>query len=205
MNANSFRGRAVPVAALLLALIAVVAVVASGALGRAGDPADPIPSASPTPTSTPTSTPTRPAATPTPRPTPTAEPTESPADGNFEVDLDTVDDHDITILVDDATGTIVKVASGTPGDGMSVRWFDMKVENVDARTLRFTWVGLPVDEQIDLSVARDGGKLRLRFVQAAPPANSDAMGHDRELLVTFDEPVAAEDIAWSFEEGPDQG
>jgi hypothetical protein len=187
MNTSTFRGRALPAAALLLALVAVVAVVASGALGRAGDPGKPYPSAPPS--NPPTST---------PKPTPT--PSGAPANGIFDVDLKTVDDTDVTIVVDDATGTVVKASSGDPGDGMSVRWFDMKVENVDAKTLRLTWVGLPVDAQARLLVSRDDGKLRLRFFQPAPPINSDALGHDRILVLMFDEPVSADDVVYSFQE-----
>lgn len=197
MNAYSNRGRVLPAAALLLALIAVVAVVASGALGRAGSDG-PTPSAPPSASPTPT-----PEATPTP--TPPAQPSDEPADGIFDVDLDKLDDHDVTIVVDDATGTIVKASTGTPDNGMSVRWFDLKVENVDAKTLRLIWVGLPVDEEMPLSVTRKDGKLHLRFVQDSPPMYSDAMGYDRNLIVTFDQPVSADDVTFSFEASASTG
>lgn len=189
MNSISIRGRVLPAVALLIALVAVVAVVASGALSRAGDPGRPGPSAPPSA-----------APTPKPTPTPTPEPNETP-DGIFNLDLDTVDDHDVTIVVDDTTGTVVKVSSGSPRDGMSVRWFDMLVENLDATTLRLTWVGLPVDETVRLFVSEEDGKLRLQFAQAAPPINSDAMGYDRILVVKFDGPVSADDVTWSMQEG----
>jgi hypothetical protein len=188
---NSIRGRALPAAALLIALVAVVAVVASGALGRAGDPGQPTPSASPTPR-------------PTPKPTPSArpEPSESP-DGIFNLDLNTVDDHDVRIVIDDRTGTIVDARSGNAGDGMSVRWFDMTVENLDAETLRLTWVGLPRDETVRLFVIEEQGNVKLAFVQAAPPNNSDALGFDRIVVLKFDAPVRAEDVTWSMQEGLD--
>jgi hypothetical protein len=190
MNSTPIRGRALPVAALLIALVAVVAVVASGALGRAADPG-PSPSVPPS-------------ATPTPKPTTSPTPDPSPThDGIFNLDLDTVDDHDVKIVVDDRTGTVVDATSGNPGDGMSVRWFDMKVENVDADTLRLTWVGLPRDETVRLFVIEEHGKVKLAFVQAAPPNNSDAMGYDRILVLKFDAPVRAEDVTWSMQEGLD--
>lgn len=191
---STFRGRALPAAALLIALVAVIAVVASGALGRAGDPGTPTPSAPPS---------AKPTPKPTPTPTPTPEPSETPADGIFNFDLDTVDDHDVTIVVDDRTGTVVEVSSGNPRDGMSVRWFDMIVENVDANTLRLTWVGLPVDETVRLFVFEVDAKLKLVFAQAAPPVNSDAMGFDRIVVLKFDAPVRAEDVTWSMQEGVD--
>jgi hypothetical protein len=194
MNSNSIRGRALPGAALLIALVAVVAVVASGALGRAGDPAGPTPSTPPS--GSPTST-------PKPTPSPTPEPSDPPADGIFTVDLNTVDDHDVKIVVADRTGTVVEVSSGNAGDGMSVRWFDMKVENLDAETLRLTWVGLPRDEAVKLFVSQEDGKVRLLFVQAAPPINSDALGFDRIVVLRFDAPVSADDVVWSMQEGFD--
>ena len=192
MNASFTRGRALPAAALLIALIAVVAVVASGALGRAGDPGRPTPSAPPSGT---------PSATP--KPTPTPEPSPTLPDGIFNVDLDTIDDHDVSLVVDDRTGAVVEVTSGDAGDGMSVRWFDMLVDNVDERTLRLTWVGLPVDETVRLFVFEESGKLKLTFVQAAPPINSDAIGFDRVVILKFADPVAAGDIEWSMQEGLD--
>jgi hypothetical protein len=189
MNSRSIRGRALPAAALLFVLGAVVAVVASGALGRTGG-AGPTPSAPPS-------------ATPTPNPTPTPEPTETPPGGIFTVDLNTVDDHDVSIIVDDRTGTVVEVTSGNAGDGMSVRWFDMKVENLDAETLRLTWVGLPRDEAVRLFVFEENGKPKLTFVQAAPPSNSDALGIDRIVVLKFDAAIRAEDVVWSMQEGVD--
>ena len=193
MNAYSNRGRVLPVAAVVLALIAVVAIVASGALGRAGS-AGPMPSATPSGTPKPT-----PVVTPTPTPVVTPTPSDEPADGLYRLDLTTVDGNDVAIVIDDQTGTIVKVSSGKPGDGMSVRWLDMKIENVDDRTLRLTWVGLPVDDEVELSVSRIGGRLDLRFVQPAPYPNTDAMGSDRVLVVEFDGPVSADDVSFSFE------
>jgi hypothetical protein len=186
MNTYSSRGRALPVAALLLALVAVVAIVASGAFGRAGDPGKPTPSAPPS-------------GAPTPTPKPTPKPSDKPAGPIFTVDLKSLDNNDVKVIIDDKTGAIVDAVSGNPGDGMSVRWFDMIVENVDAKTLRLTWVGLPVEEDIKLSVSRDDGKLRLRMVQASPPMNSDALGFDRVVVVTFDEPISADDVVYSFQ------
>ncbi len=192
MNAYSNRGRVRPVAALVLGLLAVVAVVASGALGRAGS-GGPAPSATPSGTPNPT-----PVVTPTPTPVVTPTPSDEPADGLYHLDLTTVDGNDVAIVIDDQTGTIATVASGNPGDGMSVRWLDMKIENVDDRTLRLTWVGLPVDDEVQLSVSPTDGKLDLQFVQPAPYPNTDAMGSDRVLVVEFDGPVSADEVVFSF-------
>jgi hypothetical protein len=184
---------ALPVAALF-AVLAVLVVVAGGALGRTAEPA-PTPSAHP---STPPSvTPTAPAS-----PQPTVEPTDDPADGPITVDLDNLTGHDVSVVVDDETGVLGGAVSGRPGDGMSVRWFDVTVENLDSTTLRVVWVGLPRDEQVQLSISEGDGTYRLGFVQAAPPANSDALGYDRILVLHFDTDVSADDVEVTFEEAP---
>lgn len=192
MNTYPIRSRSLPAASLLLALVAVVAIVASGCTPRGGDSGSGSPPSSP-PSNTPG---------PTAEPTATPEPTEEPSDGIFEVDLNTPDNHDVTVTVDDATGSLSDVVSGNPGDGMSVRWFDMKVENVDPNTLRLTWVGLPLDQDVKLFVETSGdGKLRLRMVQPGPPLNSDAIGFDRIISLTFDRPVSADDVLPTIQEG----
>jgi len=131
---------------------------------------------------------------------PTQVPSEPPGDGFFEVDLDNLTDHDVELRVDDETGALVEAESGTPGDGMSVRWFDAKVENVDDDTLRVVWVGLARDEIVHLGVSRIDGELVLGFIQQAPPPNSDATGFDRIVELSFSVPVRAEDVTVSFDQ-----
>ena len=172
-----------------LALISVLAV-ASGVLGRVG-PASPGASDTPAP-SAPVSSP-KPSAPPA---TPSAAPS-SPA-GVFSVDLKNETNHDVKLELKDATDSVVGASSGTPGDGMSVRWFDSKVENVDADTLRIIFVGLPRDEVVRLAVSEKAGKLHLDFVQDAPPAQSDAVGFDRILVIDFDHAVSADATVVTF-------
>lgn len=183
-------------------LAAVVALAANAAFG--GRAPSPEPSKPPVvvPTDPPSEEPTAPPTTP-PSDEPSEEPTEPPADGPTIVALENLTGHDVSIEIDDQTGRIVKAESGTPGDGMSVRWFDVKVENIDDDTLRVVWVGLPRDEVVRLAVSTVDGKLRLRFVQDAPPANSDAVGFDRILELSFDEPVRSEDVLTSVQESTD--
>jgi hypothetical protein len=204
MNSYSIRSRALPAASVLIAVVAVIAIVASGALARGGDSGPGAQPSSP-PSNPPTSVPTgTPEPTTAPTPDPTAEPTPEPNDGVFEVDVNTPDNHDVSVIVEDASGSITDVTSGNPGDGMSVRWFDMKVENVDPNTLQLTWVGLPFDQDVQLFVAmRDDGRLRLRMVQPGPPANSDAIGFDRVLNLTFDQPISADDVLPTIQESLD--
>jgi hypothetical protein len=183
----STRGQALAAFVIGLVIVAVVGVVAIRG-GASDDGPSPTPVASPT---------ARPSDAPTVPPTDT--PTDAPS-GDLEVDLDIATDHDVTVVVRDASGSVTDVSSGRAGDGMSVRWGDVEVVNVDATTIRVTWVGLPVDEVIDLTISRDGAAVTLDFVQDAPPANSDAVGFDRVLVIAFDTAVDPADVEVTFPE-----
>lgn len=188
MNRSSFPSRTALPVALLLAMTAVLVIVVGGVVGRGVDP-------SPAPSDAPSSPPTVPSS-----PQPTVVPTDDPADGPITIDLDNLTDHDVSVVIDDETGILDGAVSGQPGDGMSVRWLDVKVENLDSKTLRVVWVGLPRDEQVQLSISEDDGTYHLDFVQAAPPANSDAVGYDRVLVLRFDTDVSADDVEVTFKE-----
>lgn len=199
------RGLALSATALALALVAVIAFVAGGTLGRAGDPgSSPAPSDKPSPTPVVTPAPSAdPTPDPTPTPTPTPEPSDDPGDGFIRVPLNTGDNHDVTVIIDDRTGTITNAASGNPGDGMSVRWKDMKVENLGPNVLQLTWVGLPFDGDTHVFLYPEGGEFDLLVAQPLPPENSDALGFDRVLILTFDRPVSADDLTWIIQDGID--
>jgi hypothetical protein len=189
MHRSSLFSRATLAVGALLAATVLVVVV-GGVFGRDVAP-------SPAPSIPPSSAPSvEPGATPSPQPT--VKPTDGASDGPFKVALDNLTEHDVSVVVNDETGTLAGVTTGQPGDGMSVRWFDVKVENLDAGTIRVTWVGLPRDEEVRLLISGEGGAYRLRFVQAAPPANSDAVGYDRILVLRFHAAVDAEDVEVTF-------
>jgi hypothetical protein len=190
MNRSSAsRSLALPVSAIVLGLL-VVAGVAGGALGRGADMGSPSPSVEP---STPPSTP--------PSAEPSVAPSDDPADGSVVVKLDIATAHDVSVVIDDETGDLVKASSGRAGDGMSVRWYTMQVENVDAETLRVTWSGYSVDDELELRVHEVDGKVALSLVQAGPLPNTDALGADRVLILEFDGPVSADDVVTSVQ-GP---
>ncbi len=135
-------------------------------------------------------------------PIPTVAPSPSP-DGDVVVDLDIATDHEVTVVIDDRGGVITGASSGRAGDGMSVRWGDVEVVNVDDDTLRVTWVGLPVDAEVGLTVTADGSGYGLVFEQPAPPADSDAVGFDRVIVLDFAGPVSADDVDASVVEAND--
>ncbi|HEX5826265.1 MAG TPA: hypothetical protein VFY23_01995 [Candidatus Limnocylindrales bacterium] len=193
---NALAGSAI---ALALSLV----VVACGTTGAANPSATPgeSPVASP-------SAPAQPSAQPSPTPVPTPVITPKPdkpvvtpgpdgVDGaHFPLD---VPNGDVTLDIADPDGYLVDATSGTAKDGMSVRWGTAQVRNLDDRTIEVTWVGLPGDEAVTLVVRPAAGDgLILRFGQDAPPANSDAMGADRVVVLTFANPIAAERIVTDF-------
>lgn len=173
------------------AAVALAVVVGAVAFGAGRQPASsPTPTASPTPTPAPTSP-----ATPVPAtPVPTVEPLGVPP----VVVLDTIDDHDPRVEIDDQTGKLVDIRSGHAGDGMSVRWNTAKVDQVDPSTIQVTWVGFPGEDLVVLTVDANGGAPVLVFDQKAPYANTDALGSDRVLVLTFDSPVDASKVEVAF-------
>ena len=79
--------RTVPAILAAIVLLSALAVGATAVFGRTVTPAP-----EPSPTVEPSVPPTTP---------PTANPSPAPPDGVFEVDLDNLTDHDVSIVVDD--------------------------------------------------------------------------------------------------------
>jgi hypothetical protein len=193
-SSRATAGRVIAAGVVAIALAAIVGAVAFGA-GRA-TVSSPTPTSTPQPTAAPTASATPAPVTPgpaTPAPTPVAVGVPP------IVVLDTVQDPDPQVAIDDQTGTLVSIRSGHAGDGMSVRWNSSKVEQVDPKTIRVTWVGFPGDERVDLTItANDDDVPVLIFDQKAPYANTDALGADRVLVLAFDTPVDADKIDVGF-------
>jgi hypothetical protein len=181
------RTRAVRGAALSLGLATAVAVLAIGGSSRVSAD-DPSPSW-PAPVVTPS-----PIATPIPSPVVTPAPSQ-PAEAPDTIDLVDPLGHDVHVLLDDETGQVVRARSGRPGDGMSVRWYAVKLSLIDDDTIRLTWVGLPGDVEIGVAITEDGkGRLRIAISQPIPPRDSDALGVDRILELDLDRTVSADDV-----------
>ena len=178
---------AAPVAALALA--AVVAAC-SGSAAAPSSPASPAPSQAPT--HAPVATPA-----PTASPSPTPAPSSSPQ-AQAPVKLDVFLGHDVSVVVTDRGAGLVDARSGKGADGMSVRWGAANVGNLDPKTIEVTWAGYPRDETIGLLILPDGDGVKLRFGQAAPYPNTDAMGADRVMVFTFADAIAAADVAVEF-------
>jgi hypothetical protein len=191
----SRRGQAQPALAAVLGVVAAVGIVAAVLISRPNAAAEP--GASDRPSAAPTASPTAtPSAAPTAAPSadPTVEPTSTPSAGLGTIELRNATRHDVRLQVHDQTGDLEQVVSGSPGDGMSVRWHKAIVKNGDVDTLLVTWAGLPQDDTLDLGVARVDGEYLITIVQTGPVPNSDAMGEDRIVALTFDGPISAGDV-----------
>ena len=188
------RGRIQPVVAIAFGLIAVVGLATAVLASRPASPSLPaLPSAPPS--TAPTHAPT-PAPTTAPTPAPTTPPSTAPgAGGSLSVDLENATGHKVSILIHDETGKVAGAVSGKPGDGMSARWHDAVVKNLDDHSIAITWAALPGDDVADLGIASNGGAYHLTMVQRGPMPYSDAMGEDRVLVLIFDAPVAAKNVS----------
>jgi hypothetical protein len=178
-----------------IAAVALVAVVGAVALGASRQPSSaPAPSHSPKPSAVPAIPTTPVPATPVPATPAPSDPVGVPP----VVVLDTIEPDDPRVAIDDQSGTLVDVHTEPAGDGMSVRWNDSIVEQVGPKTIRVTWVGFPGAEQVVLTITADGGAPVLVFDQKAPYANTDALGADRVLVLSFDRAVDADEVEVAF-------
>jgi hypothetical protein len=182
-----------------VAAVAIVAVVALGGRGSGGSGAGvAIPSA--TPSSAPSVVPSAPPSTP-----PSSDPSGDADDPGSDampltVDLRNATGAAVRVDIVDRTGLLLGAESGTPGDGMSVEPNKIHVENIDARTLKLTWVDFPIDNALALFIDETAAGYRLLLIQPEPTAPTDAIGFDRELVLSFSEPVSVRQIQ-SFLQG----
>jgi hypothetical protein len=151
-----------------------------------------------------------PVATPEPKPVATPEPepvaTPGPTDGGDDaipltVDLETADGHDVYVDIVDRYGLLESAESGHPAEGMSVEPYTLQIENLDERTLKLTWIDFGIDNALELHFFQDGRIFVM--VQPDPDGDVDAMGFDRELILTFEEPISADDIDGFLQGGLD--
>jgi len=138
-------------------------------------------------------------ATPHPTSAPTNAAPSDPATARNVVTLATATDNDVTIEIVDESGTLREAASGTPGDGASVEPYTVTVANVDATTLRLTWVGGPCDALDQLAIDATGQ----RFLLVQPECPGDAVAFDRVLVLRFAEPIQAGDVEAILQDGLD--
>ncbi len=198
--AGALRPATLSLAGVAIAAVAVVAFAAGP--GRAADapasiPPAPISSAAPPAAQDPTPVPT-PVVSAKP---PVVDPTEVPGAKPTTVVLDTFDRSIVTVEIKDRTGSIVKAISGKPGDNPSAD--GLAIRNLDGRTLELTWVDFPIDNELTLFVDETDGNLQLLLIQPPPTGVTDAVGMDRQLILTFDHDVDASSVVGIIQEGQD--
>jgi hypothetical protein len=122
----------------------------------------------------------------------------------IRVDLQVVDGHnEVYVDVVDRSGLLVDAETGTPADGASVDYDAVEVENLGAKTLRLTWTDYPIDNALALFIDETEGGLQLVLVRPDPTGVTDAIGMDRELVLTFASPVSAGDVRAFVQDGLD--
>jgi hypothetical protein len=119
------------------------------------------------------------------------------------VDLANATGAAVHVDIVDHTGLLVDAASGTPGDGASVEGYTLAAVNVDAKTIKLTWIDFPIDNGLSLYIDRINGHLRLLLIQPEPSGTTDAIGFDRELVLTFSQPVSAGSVETFLQGGLD--
>jgi hypothetical protein len=179
--------------------VAIVAIVAFAGHGSGGSGAGvAIPSA--TRSSAPSVVPSAPPSTPPPS-DPSGDADDPGSDAMpLTVDLRNATGAAVRVDIVDRTGLLLGAESGTPGDRMSVGLNKIQVENIDARTLKLLWVDFPIDNALALFIDETAAGYRLLLIQPEPTAPTDAIGFDRELLLSFSEPVSVRQIQ-SFLQG----
>ena len=228
LNRGPRSAQIIPIAAITAGavLVSVLAVTAFGGFGGGRDgrgngnggvgapPASPshspshapipAPTAKPPADPTPIATPVPPVETPAP---PVATPVPDEPDGHdaipIKVDLETVNGADVYVDIVDGTGRLVGAKSGHPAEGQSVGQYMMEVENLDANTLKLTWVDYPIDNALALFISEDEGGLRFVLVQPEPTGPTDSIALDRELILSFSGPVSAADVQTFVQDGLD--
>ena len=188
----------IPLAAIAAgaALVAVVAFAAVGGgrgdgNGQSGIAAPPATAAPPAPSKAPT-------------PKPTAEPTDDGSDAMpIRVDIETVAGGAVYVDIVDSTGYLVGAKSGTPAEGQSVGQYTLEVENLDATTLKLSWVDYPIENALTLYIDEHDGAIRLLLIQPAPTGPTDAIALDRELILSFSRPISADQVESFLQEGLD--
>jgi hypothetical protein len=194
---NPISRRLPPLASLLLAGSVVLVAATCAAVGTGDPSATPgaPASASPTVVPSPTGTPVPATATPAPSQAPSAKPTDADTDPGsdaipMKVDLVTPYHDKVYVDIVDQSGKVVGGTSVMPGDGGTVAHGTVKVENIDARTLRLTWTDMPGDNAVALYI----DKSLTHFVLVQPEHAGDTIPVDRILILKFSQPVSARNI-----------
>ena len=121
----------------------------------------------------------------------------------IKVDLENVSGADVYVDIADTTGLLVNAVTGGPAEGQSVAPYTLNVENLDATTLKLTWVDYPIDNALALYIDESEGAIRFLLVQPEPSGPTDSIALDRELILSFSEPISADQVEAFLQDGLD--
>lgn len=133
----------------------------------------------------------------TPVPGPSAPPSTPPVVTPppviaLRIDLDTLTPHEVWVEVVDHSGRLASARTGTPTASAAVEPGTIEVVNLDATTLRLTWVDRPGDNALRLAIDESAGQIVL--VQPEHDLDGDSILHDRVLILTFRDAIAADKV-----------
>ena len=205
LDRGSRSGQIISLSAIV-AGVAIAAVVAFAAVGGGKGPGNGNGGVAAPPATERPSAPAEPTpVAPTPvAPTPIPKPTDDGSDAMpIRVDIETVAGGDVYVDIVDETGLLVGAKSGTPAEGQSVGQYELEVENLDATTLKLKWVDYPIENALALYISEHNGGLRLLLIQPAPTGPTDSIALDRELILSFSQPISADDVESFLQEGLD--
>ena len=205
LDRGSRSGQSISLSAIV-AGVALAAVVAFAAMGGGKGPGNGNGGVAAPPATERPSAPAEPTpAAPTPvAPTPSPKPTDDGSDAMpIRVDLEVVAGGDVYVDIVDETGLLVGAKSGSPAEGQSVGQYELQVENLDATTLKLKWVDYPIKNALALYISEHEGGLRLLLIQPGPTGPTDSIALDRELILSFSQPISADDVESFLQEGLD--
>jgi len=173
--------------AIILLVVAAIAVAAIGfgGFGRGNSGGGPLPTGSPSASPSPS-----PSASPPPSVTPTPKPTRDPNAPPIKVRLTASNGSTYDLDIVDYSQLIKAAEGGVAGDGASVEWGTVKVEQLDSTTLRLTWVNTPGSGRGWMTLDEAGR----RIVIVQPEFEGDSIAFDRVLVLEFAEAVEADDF-----------
>jgi hypothetical protein len=121
----------------------------------------------------------------------------------LRIDLDDLIGHNVYVDIVDSTGLLESAESGTPTASTPVEPYTLLVENIDAQTLRLTWVDRPGDNALALYIDETDAGYRLLMIQPEHDTDGDTILHDRVLILEFSQPISVDEIEPWLQEGLD--
>lgn len=110
----------------------------------------------------------------------------------IRIDLDILTPHEVWVEIVDHSGRLASARTGTTTASAAVKPGTIEVVNLDARTLQLTWVDRPGDNALTLTIDEPAGQFVL--VQPEHDLDGDAIVHDRVLILTFRDAIAADEV-----------